>query len=528
MAAQQPKLSLTEALERLHIHVVESAAGKISSTQGIGQFYSQAGSDGPALKEAFKAAGGLKKATARSEHLKYEQQESLDWIVPVHGANNGGSSSGGGGGGGTGKKPQPPTQGGKTKANAAARVDTKSNGAPAVVTKPPTKKPAPKAPLAPKVPLAKPPVANKQALAKGLRSDTDRAAGGVQISSHKAMAQQQQDFGQLKPGVVACWLKKAFKLKAGVHLTVHRSEHTFQVELDPAVAVDLLKMARDGMKLNDIPVRVGMWPGGKGGAQQARPKEGPLRGPRRTAEQPPQQERRDGPPDASDDVNKFWRRLQIAVEARKSSEGTEQLKLHEPANHVHWMACWSVAAAGAPGSCEVLLRVLLNAPAKTDIAPPAEDVVQVLCRIVRSLKTQNEGQQLQALHVLEQVADAIETRLIGHEAKVTDVDGVLEHAQTLLTAFMVPIRGVMSGGTQQLLRSGKLMGLFTNVVQRYQDSLQRARNAPRDAPSAITNAPQLDCWLRWQQPTIGWLMSDTSTDSWLRLLARLEPHAENP
>ena len=141
----------------------------------------------------------------------------------------------------------------------------------------------------------------------------------------------------------------------------------------------------------------------------------------------------------------------------------------------------------------------------------------MLCRIVLSLKTQNEGQQLQALHVLEQVADAIETRLIGHEAKVTDVDAVLEHTQMLLTAFVAPIRGVMNGGgTQQVLRSGKLMGLFTSVVQRYQDSLQRARDAPRDVPSAITKAPQLDCWLRWQQPTIGWLMSDTSTDSWLR------------
>ena len=89
MAAQQPKLSLTEALQRLHIHVAESAAGKISSTQGIGHFYLQAGSDGPALKEAFRAAGGLKKATARSENLKYEQQESLGWIVPVHRATGG-------------------------------------------------------------------------------------------------------------------------------------------------------------------------------------------------------------------------------------------------------------------------------------------------------------------------------------------------------------------------------------------------------------------------------------------------------
>ena len=264
MAAQQPKLSLTEALQRLHIHVVESAARKISSTQGIGHFYAQAGSDGPALKEAFRAAGGLKKATARSENLKYVQEESLGWIVPVHGANNAGSGSDGCGGG-TGKKPHPSAQGGKAKASAAASVDVKNNGAPSVVTKP-TEKLALKVPHAPKAPLAKPPVADKPALAKGLRGDTERAAGGVKIFLHKATAQQQQEFGQFKSGVVACWLKRIFKLKAGVHLTVHRSERAFKVELDPTVAADLLKMARDGMKLNDIPVRVGMWPGGTGAA----------------------------------------------------------------------------------------------------------------------------------------------------------------------------------------------------------------------------------------------------------------------
>ena len=90
-----PKLSLADALQRLHTTVVASAAGRISSTSGMGKFYSQAGSDGPALKEAFKAVGGIKKATAQSDNLRYEQDKSdplLGWIVPlVDGANNGGT-----------------------------------------------------------------------------------------------------------------------------------------------------------------------------------------------------------------------------------------------------------------------------------------------------------------------------------------------------------------------------------------------------------------------------------------------------
>lgn len=124
----------------------------------------------------------------------------------------------------------------------------------------------------------------------------------------------------------------------------------------------------------------------------------------------------------------------------------------------------------------------------------------------------------QALNVLEQVADAVETRLIGQEAKVSDVDAVLGHTATLLTKFMPMTMSVMTGlGAEASMRSGKLIGRFTTVMQRYQDALERARSAPaRDTASAIADAQQLACWLRWQQPTVGWMMSDASMDSWLR------------
>ena len=52
----QAKLSMADALQRLHAHVIASAEGKISSTTGVGKFYLQAGPDGAMIKEAFKVA----------------------------------------------------------------------------------------------------------------------------------------------------------------------------------------------------------------------------------------------------------------------------------------------------------------------------------------------------------------------------------------------------------------------------------------------------------------------------------------
>jgi len=63
---------LADVLLRLHAHVVASG-GSISSTD-IGLFYSSS-ADGPACKEAFKKAGGLKKALTRTDKLVYVTSE---------------------------------------------------------------------------------------------------------------------------------------------------------------------------------------------------------------------------------------------------------------------------------------------------------------------------------------------------------------------------------------------------------------------------------------------------------------------
>ena len=213
---------------------------------------------------------------------------------------------------------------------------------------------------------------------KGLPAGASKT--GVQIFLHKASPSQQEEFAKLKPGGVAKWLKTVFKLKPDLQMDVRRSESTFQVAVKPTAAEEILSKVRDGLTLGGMPVRLGSWSGGQRGPPD---------------QVPPPKERHDAPSDASDDVTKFWRRMQVAVQARNSS-GLEQLKLHEPAHRVQWLACWSVAAAGARGgSCDVLLRVLLAAPAKADLAPPAADVVQVLCRIVACLGTQSEQERLQ-------------------------------------------------------------------------------------------------------------------------------------
>lgn len=77
-------LSVTDALQQLFAHVIASSGKKISSTTGIGGFYTSAGLDGPALKQAFKGAGGLKKAIETSDLLKYVQpdlQDPLGWVM---------------------------------------------------------------------------------------------------------------------------------------------------------------------------------------------------------------------------------------------------------------------------------------------------------------------------------------------------------------------------------------------------------------------------------------------------------------
>ena len=332
--------------------------------------------------------------------------------------------------------------------------------------------------------------------------------GGVQLFTDKVSPVQLQEFEQLNRGQVAGWLKRTFKLNPEMYLDIHRSESTFQVTLEPSVTNNILGDQRK-LRFNGIPVRVMIW---RGQAPQQAPRT-------QQGTAPPggtRDERVSGPPGASDGVIKFWRRMEVVLEADRRTSGTEQLKLHEAANRALWLSCWAVAAAGAPGNCEVLLRVLLNAPAKADIAPTTADVIQVLCRLVASLEKRSEWQ---ALGVLELVVDALETRLAGYEARVHDVEAVLAHASSLQETFMPAMMRVMSGvDAQGMMRSGKLMGRFTAIMPKYSDALQRARNAPdRDVHSVETQGA-LSPWLGWQQPTIGWLMSDASKESWLRAL----------
>ena len=347
---------------------------------------------------------------------------------------------------------------------------------------------------------------------RGARGSGARAfePQGVRISPDDASHAQQQDFAELKSSTVAGWLRHTFSLKAEPYLDVRRSECDFQVALEPPVAISILDKADTSRKLhiNRIPVRVNIWRGSKWTTHTSPQANLAARDPH------------SGPPDASDDVAKFWRRMQIAVEANRMASNTEQLKLHEPSNRTHWLACWAVAAAGAPGSCEVLLRVLLSAPAKANIAPPAADVVQVFSRLVTSLETHGERQQLQALNILELMVDAVETRLMGHEAHVFDVDGMLAHVSALQSKFMEKVMGVMNGlGTQAMMRSGKLMGRFTSLMPKYSDALQRARHLPTRNVLSVDSERTLPPWLGWQQPTIGWLMGNASKDCWLRASA---------
>ena len=341
----------------------------------------------------------------------------------------------------------------------------------------------------------------------------------MKLFADKASPVQLQEFEQLNCGQVAGWLKRTFKLNPEMYLDIRRSESNFQVTLEPSVATNILRDQRK-LRFNGIPVRV-MILRGQAPQQAPRTQQGtaPLERPR--------DEQVSGPPGASDGVTKFWRRMEVALEADRRTSGTEQLKLHEAANRALWLSCWAVAAAGAPGNCEVLLRVLLNAPAKADIAPPAADVVQVLCRLVASLEKRSEW--LGVLGVLELVVDALETRLAGYEARVHDVEAVLAHASSLQETFLPTMMRVMSGvGAQGMMRSGKLMGRFTAIMPKYSDALQRARNAlARDAPSMETHGA-LSPWLGWQQPTIGWLMSDASKESWLRAHGALEPARSPP
>ena len=76
------QIPLDEALRRLTDHVV-AQRGSIKSTE-IGKLYTSAGSDGLALKAAFKAAGGLKAAIAQCDALVYEHDNVVITGRHVH------------------------------------------------------------------------------------------------------------------------------------------------------------------------------------------------------------------------------------------------------------------------------------------------------------------------------------------------------------------------------------------------------------------------------------------------------------
>ena len=184
----------------------------------------------------------------------------------------------------------------------------------------------------------------------------------------KASSAQRERYERLTPGGVALWLKSEFKLGGPSQIgkiTVSQRGFFVPLKSDTAVAeaVSIL-LTRKMWQLQGMPVIVS-------------------RGsPEKTAEHPAQ---RNTPPAAgiSDDVAKFWRRLQTAVEGGLKSVDT--LMLHEPSNQQQWLACWSAAAAGAKsGNREVLIKVLLQAAAKSNVTPPALDVVQVLNHVVEA------------------------------------------------------------------------------------------------------------------------------------------------
>jgi hypothetical protein len=181
----------------------------------------------------------------------------------------------------------------------------------------------------------------------------------------------------------------------------------------------------------------------------------------------------------------------------------EELKLHEPRSRQQWLACWSAASAGSSGSLEALVSVLLMAPARSDLAPPTLDVVQVLSCLVARLPT---GKPADALSALENVCDVVTNRLLGHEARALDPDIVLQHVSTLSDRFVKAVQQIML--PENLARTGPLMGRFGIGVASYQDALRRAivdvHNAGGTEEATIVMQP----WMGWvNEPTIGWLMS---------------------
>jgi len=329
----------------------------------------------------------------------------------------------------------------------------------------------------------------------------------VSICTVNATPAQKREFTQLKSDSVVGWLKRTFTLPKQ-HLKATLLEGSFEVTLAAGDAGNIVSSGN--LRLDGIPVRVTMSKG------NLRPQRAPNVSTNLSQKQAykPRKEDAHRSLDASENVTKFWRRIQVAIEVDRKNSFSEQLKLHEPANRANWLGCWAVAAAGAPGSYEALLRILLNAPAKADIAPPAADVVQVLSRLVDSLS--HSQKTMQSLTYLEMVVDTMETRLCGHESRVADIEIVLSYADVLHLKFMEKAKGVMNAvDPQGMMRVVKLMGRFSTIFPKYCDALQRAPNSTAHEAVVATN-DTLPPWLAWLRPNIGWLMSDASDQSWLR------------
>jgi len=206
---------------------------------------------------------------------------------------------------------------------------------------------------------------------------------------------------------------------------------------------------------------------------------------------------------ASADVTKFWSRMKTAVDGGlKKIDG---LKLHEPHNLKQWFACWSAASAGAQGHLEVLLIVMMMAPAKSALAPPAHDVLHVLSRVV-SQPHAGDGD----LSILELVHDVLCKRLLGNIAHVVQPEAALGHVDAISTGFVHKLQKTMR--PDNLLRSGPLMACFAETVASYKDSLQRVIRS-RVVSDAEGSAAEAQPWKGWvSEPTVGWLMGP----DWLR------------
>lgn len=214
---------------------------------------------------------------------------------------------------------------------------------------------------------------------------------------------------------------------------------------------------------------------------------------------------------ASRDVTRFWENLSRRVLHLKFELHIEEYSV--------WLETWKAAAGGVQGPVRILPIAYLRLPAITDIAPSPIVIINVLIKVVHSIKLNNQisrrpnhqQNDFSTANMLEAVLDIIKLRLINRVecSPIENIDSLIKAVSDLENILKPTITESMSFNLNDIERLARLiLRQQTEMNELRRKIKEKASNQSQSHDYMQLENRKRPPWLGWQQnPTLDWLMS---------------------